>query len=103
MAALHQRADVALINVQPLRLAIGAVGPAHVGTFVIVEPEPAQRRANSLLRLVGIACLVGILDAQHEGAAVTARVGVVKQGSISRAHVRVAGGARRDAYAWPPH
>ena len=44
---------------------------------------------------------VGVVDAQHEGAAVVAREQVVEQSGARRTHVQRARGARRKAYSHP--
>src|SRR5262249_3290402 len=67
------------------------------GPLVPVEVEPAQAVEDGGLRLARRALGVGVLDAQHEGAAVPAREGPVEEGGACPAHVQEPRGARREA------
>ena len=50
--------------------------------LVPVQAEPAQAVEDRVHRLVGRALEVGVLDAQHERAAVPARVGPVEYSAV---------------------
>jgi hypothetical protein len=93
----QQHVDVLLVDVEPLRLAIGRVGAAHVGPFVPRDAQPPQRIEDGGLRLQRGARAVGVFDADDELAAALAREREVEQRDVRRAHVRVARGGRRDA------
>ncbi len=63
---LEQLVDVVAVAVHALGLI--------EGTFVVLQPQPGHALEDGVDRLGGGALEVGILDAQHEGAAVPARV-----------------------------
>ena len=77
----------------------GAYGPPTSGPSSQLQPEPVQRVEDLLLAVGAEARPVGVLDAQHELAALLAREREVEQRHVGGADVRVAGGRRRDAQA----
>src|SRR5579871_1268194 len=94
---------MAPVELQSLRLAIGAEGAANVGAFVVVKAEPAQGSSDALFGALVVARPIGVLDAQYESAAVTPRVGVVEEGGVGRTDMWIARRAGRDAHAWTSH
>src|SRR5690625_754320 len=63
-----------------------------VRTLVVVQPEPLHTVQNRLHRLRRGAIAVGILDAQHEAAAVATRVKPGEQCGTSPADMEVTSG-----------
>ncbi|MCY1279971.1 hypothetical protein D9M71_54020 [compost metagenome] len=97
VALVHQFLGILLVDLATLALAIGTMRAADIRAFVPLDAEPAQGIEDLLLGLAGGAQLVGVFDAQDELTAVLARETQVEQGNVGSAHVRVAGGRRRDS------
>ncbi len=91
--------EVAFVNGLALGLKIGAEGSVFFWALVPIESEPAEAVEDDLDGLRGVACLVGVLDAQDERTAAVARVEPVEEGGASPAHVEVTGGRRGKADA----
>ena len=73
--------------------------PADVRPFVPVEPQPAQAVDDPGDHLPRRSLGVGVLDAQHERAAVPPRVQPVEERRPRAADVQVAGRRRSEADA----
>src|SRR5690606_34614779 len=84
---------VLAVNLQPLALLVGAIGSAHLGTLVPVDLQPPQGVDDGPGGLFGGTLQIGILDAQHEGAAVMAGKQPVEQCRPGPAHVEKPRGA----------
>ncbi len=69
----QQPLGVLAVDVEPLGLPVRPVRAADVGALVPVEAEPPQVLEHARDGLLGHAARVGVLDAQHERAAVVAR------------------------------
>ena len=82
-----------------LGLAVGLVGAADADAFVPVDAEPVQGFEHLVERLFGVACRVGVFDAEDQLAAGVACVGPVEEGGADHAHVRGAGGRGAEAHA----
>ncbi len=95
----EQLLRILAIDARAFALTVRAVRTADVGAFVPRQPAPAQRLEDRALALGRAAGVVGILDAQHELAAVLAGETIVDQRDVRRANVRIAGRRRRDAGA----
>ena len=74
-----------------LGLAVRAVRAADLHALVPIQAEPTQRVEDLVVALLGIAGGVGVLDAEHEGAAGVAGFGPVEQGGADHTHMRGAG------------
>ena len=98
-SARAQGRGLLLVDLQPLGLQVGTAGAADAGALVPVEAQPLHAAQDRLVGGVGAALLVGVLDAQDEGAARLAGVEPVEQGRARAAHVQVARGAGREAQA----
>ena len=82
-----------------LGLAVGLVRAANAHAFVPVDAEPVQGVEHLVERLFGVACGVGVLDAEDELTAGVACVGPVEEGGAHHAHVRGAGGRGAETHA----
>ena len=82
--------DFGAVDVQPLGLDVRGAGSSDVGSFVPVEPNPAQGFKHGLDRAFGLAPLVGVLHADDERAAALPRVKPRENGGADVADVRVA-------------
>ena len=80
----------------PLRLKVRRVRTGHHRPLVPVEAEPAQAVENALDHRLRRPLDVGVLDAQHEHAAMPARKQPVEQRRPGAADVQVAGRRRRE-------
>ena len=89
-----------LVDVHPLRLAVRGVRAADLGALVPVQTEPAHRVEQLVVRLLGVAGRVGVLDAEDQGAAVVPGEGPVEQGGADQTHVGVAGRRGTETYAY---
>src|SRR5204862_1678450 len=94
---LEQRLRGVPVDRVPLRLAVGAARPALLGALVRIEPEPLQPLEDGATRRLGVALLVGVLEAQHERAPLLPRVKPVEERRARSAAVEVARGAGREA------
>src|SRR5262249_45573487 len=88
-----------LVDGEALHLAVGAMRAAHLGPLVPGEAEPAHVAEDDLLVLRGAALLVGVLDAEDEGAARAARPEPVEERGADAPDVEVAGGRGGEAEA----
>ena len=93
-ALLHERVAVRPVLVEPLRLEVRGVRPADVRPFVPVEAEPAQAVDDPRDHLPRRSLGVGVLDAQHERAAMPPREQPVEERRARAADVQVAGRRR---------
>ena len=93
LAGLHQLFGVLLEHPHPLRLHIGADRAADVGAFVPQKAGLAQGVVDDVHRTLHLAHLVGILNAQNEGAALALGFQVGVQCGTQVAHVHIARGA----------
>ena len=91
MAASFQAREVFGINVRTLALLIRAKWTALVRPFIPVDAQPIQAFVNDLTGLLGIAFLIGILDAENERAAVLAGVEPIEKRGARSSHVEVSG------------
>jgi len=69
VAAFDQLFCVVKVHAHALALNIRAVAAVFVGAFVPEKPGFAQRAINNVHRALNIPFLVGVLNAQHKGAA----------------------------------
>ena len=92
VAAAEQLIGVRGVQVQPFRLPIGAVHPAHVGPLFPIETEPAQVLENPDLGFLGRSLDIGILDAQDERTVLAVREQPVEECRARVTHMKVAGG-----------
>ncbi len=88
-----------LVGVGALGLEVGAAGSAHLGALVPIKAHPLQGAQNDLGVLLGGTLGIGVLDAQHEGAAHGAGEGPVVNGRAGAADVQLARRRRREANA----
>ena len=95
LALLHQLLGVLLEHAHALALHIGADRAADVGAFVPGQAGGAQRVVNDVGGALHQTPLVGVLDAQDEGAALMAGLQPGIQCGAQVAHVHVARGGRR--------
>ena len=96
-AGLAQALGDVGVDREPVGLAVGAELAAHLRALVPVDAEPAQRAEDRVVALLGVAGEVGVLDAEHQGAAEVARERPVEQRAAHVADVDEAGRARREA------
>ena len=102
IAAVRERGDQQRFRVTPvvvaaLGLKVRAVIATDLGTFIPIEPEPPQPIEDRRDRGVGRARRVGVLDPQHERAAVGPREQPVVEGRARTPDVKKPGRARRES------
>ncbi|MGY3679455.1 hypothetical protein ACVWXU_003078 [Streptomyces sp. TE33382] len=88
-----------LVDVHALRLAVRGVRAADTGALVPVEAEPAHRVEQLVVRLLGVARRVGVLDTEDQGALVVPGEGPVEESCPDQAHMGVAGRGGTETYA----
>ena len=98
-AALDEQLGVFAVGVAALGLDVGSHGAADVGAFVVVEPALGERAVDHIGRALDEAALVGILDAEDEGAARVARNEPSVERGAQVANVHIAGGGGSEARA----
>ena len=98
-AVREEEFDVFAVDAAAFRLAIGAIRPADVGTFVPGQAEPMERVEDHLLGGDDEAGAVGVLDAEDEFASALAGVEEVDEADVGGTDVRVARGGRGNADA----
>ena len=87
------------IAIEPLGLKVRSVRSADQRAFVPVEAEPAQAVENAFDHRRGRPFGVGILNSQHEGAAMAPCEEPIEQRRAGAADVEVAGRRRSEADA----
>ena len=88
---------MAAVDVRALGLEVGPAFAAAFGAFVPLQAQPFQAGEDLGQGLGLVAFLVGVLDAQDEGAAVMAGEQKIEQGRARAADVQVAGGRGGEA------
>ena len=99
VALLHQQPGEVGVQAPPLGLDIGAHRAADVGALVPGQAALAQGGIDHLGGALHQAALVGVLDAEDEGAAAVPGDEPGVQGGAQVAHVHVAGGGGGEAGA----
>ena len=97
LARREQRSHHVAVDLAALRLPVRAIGSADLGPLVPIETEPAQRVEQRQIAFLGVALGVGVLDAEHEGAAGVPGVGPVEQRGADHPDVGGAGGRRAES------
>jgi hypothetical protein len=92
VAGFFEACQILLIDRPTLALVVGTVIPPLLRTFVPIEPEPVKPVEDHLLGFLGIARVVGILDAEDKGAGVFAGVDPVEEGGAGSPYMEKAGG-----------
>ena len=85
LAALQQHLHILLIDVAALALTIGAIVAAEADTLVELDAQPAEGLDDISLSLGNETGGVGILDAEHQVAAMLTGKQIVIQGSAHTA------------------
>ena len=91
--------QLGLVELGTLRLEVGTVLTAGFRAFVPIHAQPAHRVEDHLQEGVGVALLVGVLDAEDELTSRVAGVEPVEQGRPGASDVEEAGGAGGEADA----
>jgi hypothetical protein len=95
VAILEQALRVFLVDGEAFGLPIWAVRSSDVRSFIPGEAKPVERGVDTPLGIRIIPILIRILDAEDELAALLASEGVVEEGLIRSADMRVTGGTWR--------
>ena len=95
LARLDKLLGVLLEHTHALALHVGADGTAHVGALVPGQAGSLERAVDDVGSALDQATLVGILNAQDEGAAVMAGLQIGVQCGAQVADVHIARGRRR--------
>jgi len=93
-AALTQADEHVAVELAALALLVRRMGAALERTFVPVKAEPLHHLDERVVGLPGAALLVGVLDAEHEAAAVVPGERPVVEGRTGQADVRAPGRGR---------
>ena len=94
-----QLLELGAVQLVALGLEVRAEIAAHAGTFVPVHPQPVHGIQDHLQEGVGVALLIGILDAQDELPASVPGVEPIEQGRAGAADMEEPGGAGRETHA----
>ena len=73
---------------------------SHHRPLVPAKPQPGEPLENSIQGALHVPVLIGVLDAQHEDAAVSPRVEVVEERGAGAPDVEISGRARRESHAY---
>ena len=98
-ALCHQLLGILLEHTHALALHVGADRAAHIGALVPGQASGLQRAVDDIGSALNKTALVGILNAQDEGAAVVAGLQIGVQRGAQVAHVHIARGGRRKTSA----
>src|SRR2546427_6510313 len=82
-----QALDGISVDAPSLGLSVRPGGSADVGTLVPIKPEPSKRAHHAVIGLLAHAARVGVLDPQHERAAVMTGVEPAEQRRSRVAHM----------------
>jgi len=103
----EQGLDPPLVNVPAaalkVRTVVAAAGPGGIAAqraFVPVQPQPAQAVEDNLDSRLGVACRIGVFDAQDESPARMPGIKPIKQRRASPAYMQEPRRTRRKANAW---
>src|SRR5579864_9247834 len=88
---LDQALSQPAMAIEPLGLKVRRVGTADLRPLVPIEPEPAHPVQDALHHFRRRSVDVGVLDAEHEDAAVPAREEPVEERRPGAANVKIAG------------
>ena len=99
----HQLLRHRTMALEALRLKVRAVRSANLGPFVPVDAEPAETVEDAFDHFRGRSFGVGVLDSQHEHAALTTGEEPVEEGGACAADVKVAGRRRGESDARRGH
>ena len=91
------------VVVETLALSIGAGVATYIRALIPLEAKPAQGRDQPLFVFGPGTCLIGVLGAEQEAAAMSAREGQVEQGDVSGTDVGCPRGRRSDTNAHVGH
>mmetsp|Transcript_30628 Transcript_30628/g.99573 ORF Transcript_30628/g.99573 Transcript_30628/m.99573 type:complete len:549 (+) Transcript_30628:100-1746(+) len=94
----HKLLRQLLVNLRSLRLTVRTALPAHVRSFVPIQPKPLQIANHRLLRLPRRPSRVRVLNPQHKLAARPPRVQPVEEGCAGATDVQVARRARSEPH-----
>ena len=97
LARLDKLLGVLLEHAHALALHVGADGTAHVGAFVPGQAGSLERAVDDVGSALDQTALVGVLNAQDEGAAVMAGLQIGVQCGAQIAYMHIACGGRRKA------
>ena len=100
LSLFHQQTGIPAIGVPPLRLNIGGHRTAHVGALVVVQAAFCQGLVNHIGSALHQAALVGVLNAQDEGAPGVAgdKPGVQRGAQVAHMHVARGGWRKPGAH-----
>src|SRR5207249_8983539 len=98
-SSLDQRLGMDAVMIATLGLEVRTERPADSRPLIPGQAEPLHAVEDRRQRLVGGAGRVGVLDPEHEDAALLAGERVVVEGGASAADVKIAGGTRGEAHA----
>src|SRR5262249_17310884 len=91
LADREQLVHVFAVDRPTLALAIRTKRPPDVWSLVPAQPDPMQGVEDHLLRIRACTRLIGVLDPQHELAALLTREHVVEQRDVGGTDVRITG------------
>ena len=88
------------VTLESLALEIRPVRSSHHRPLVPAKPQPGEPLEDSIQGALHVPVLIGVLDAQHEDAAVSPRVEVVEERGAGAPDVEISGRARRESHAY---
>ena len=99
LALCHQLFGVLLEHPHPLALDVGADGAAHIGAFVPQQAGLPQGVVDDVHSALDVAALIGVLDAEDEGAVVVLghQVGVQRGAQVANMHITRGRGGKSGA------
>ena len=99
LALCHQLFGVLLEHPHPLALDVGADGAAHIGAFVPQQAGLPQGVVDDVHSTLDVAALIGVLDAEDEGAVVVLghQVGVQCGAQVANMHITRGRGGKSGA------
>ena len=96
---LNEKLCVLAVEPLALGLDVGTCGAAHIGTFVVGQAALSHGLVDDVHGALHQAALVGVLNAQNEGALIVPGNEPGVEGSAQVAHVHIARGAGGEAGA----
>mmetsp|Transcript_3307 Transcript_3307/g.8224 ORF Transcript_3307/g.8224 Transcript_3307/m.8224 type:complete len:286 (+) Transcript_3307:1548-2405(+) len=102
MAVIHELQRELHVDGAALRLAVRAVGTAHVRPLVPVQAHPLQVANHRVLGFLGGSCSVGVFDAKDQLATHIFGVQPIEECGACAANVQVPGGRWGEAHAHCP-
>jgi hypothetical protein len=101
----EQPLSIGVIDIESLGLKVWSIVSPHLRPLVPIQPQPAEAIEDACQGILHLACLIGVLNADDEPAAVVPGEEPVEQGGPEIPYMRVSGRAGGETHpnVWISH